>query len=180
MDFVDRALFTYERSFIGAFNFTSGQNRLDFDRVENRPFYLAIHRQISYVPFFHILFQLLTSFVIRDHQRRGCVRTAFEFARLLYSLDPWSDPHGALFHLDLLSLKAPGMHQWLLDVYDIFLSRRCSRSQEKADTRMDPSVLPGWAYSRALALWMSEDAKKDKVSRRRRLIPRWSVIDPLS
>ena len=45
---------------------------------------------------------------------------------------------------------------------------------------MDPSVLPGWAYSRALALWMSEDAKKDKVSRRRRLIPRWSAIDPLS
>jgi hypothetical protein len=52
VDFVDRALFTYERSFIGAFNFTSGQNRLDFDRVENRPFFLAIHRQISYVFFF--------------------------------------------------------------------------------------------------------------------------------
>jgi hypothetical protein len=47
VDFVDRALFTYERSFIGAFNFTSGLNRLDFDRVENRPFFLAIHRQVT-------------------------------------------------------------------------------------------------------------------------------------
>lgn len=46
VDFIDRALFTYERSFIGAFNLTSGLNRLDFDRVENRPFFLAIHRQV--------------------------------------------------------------------------------------------------------------------------------------
>ncbi|KAK2465838.1 hypothetical protein APHAL10511_001479 [Amanita phalloides] len=143
VDFVDRALFTYERSFIGAFNFTNGQNRLDFDRVENRPFFLAIHRQIS------------------DLQRRGCMRAAFEFAKLLYSLDPWLDPHGSLFHLDLLALKAPGMHQWLLDVYDLFLSRRRSRSQEKRDIRMDPSLLPGWAYSRALALWILEEARKD-------------------
>jgi hypothetical protein len=49
VDFVDRALFTYERSFIGAFNFTSGLNRLDFDRVQNRPFFLAVHRQITSV-----------------------------------------------------------------------------------------------------------------------------------
>ena len=46
-DFVDRALFTYERAFVGAFNFTSGANRLDFDQVENRPFFLALHRQIT-------------------------------------------------------------------------------------------------------------------------------------
>ena len=49
VDFVDRAIFTYERAFIGAFTFTSGINRLDFDRVENRPFFLAVHRQIAYV-----------------------------------------------------------------------------------------------------------------------------------
>lgn len=142
VDFVDRALFTYERSFIGAFDFTSGQNRLDFDLVENRPFFLAVHRQIT------------------DLQRRGCVRTAFEFSRLLYSLDPWSDPHGALLHLDFLALKAQGMNQWLLDVYDNFSSRRKNRPPN--DTRADPSVLPGWAYSRALAMWMVEDARKDK------------------
>ncbi|RDB20291.1 Transcription factor 25 [Hypsizygus marmoreus] len=139
VDFVDRAIFTYERAFIGAFNFTSGNNRLDFDSVENRPFFLAIHRQIA------------------DLQRRGCVRTAFEFARLLYSLDPWNDPHGALYHLDLLALKA-GMGQWLLDVYDHFAKRR-EQQTEKADTRMDPSVLPGFMFSRALALKMAEDAK---------------------
>jgi hypothetical protein len=46
VDFIERALFTYERSFIGAFNLTSGVNRLDFDQVENRPFFLAVHRQV--------------------------------------------------------------------------------------------------------------------------------------
>ena len=53
-DFIDRALFTYERAFVGAFNFTMGVNRLDFDHVENRPFYLGLHRQVSYVPRFSL------------------------------------------------------------------------------------------------------------------------------
>jgi hypothetical protein len=142
VDFIDRALFTYERSFIGAFNFTSGLNRLDFDRVENRPFFLALHRQIT------------------DLQRRGCVRTAFEFSRLMYSLDPWNDPHGSLLHLDYLSIKS-GMHQWLLDVSDVFLERRNNRGYEE-DPRLDPTILPGWAYTRALAFRMVEDASKSK------------------
>ncbi|KAF9448395.1 DUF654-domain-containing protein [Macrolepiota fuliginosa MF-IS2] len=129
VDFIDRALFTYERSFIGAFNLTSGSNRLDFDRVENRPFFLAIHRQVV------------------DLQRRGCARTGFEFARLLYSLDPWTDPHGVLLHLDQVSIKA-NMSQWLVDVYNIFNSHRDS----SRDTRLNPSLLPGWAYGYALAL----------------------------
>jgi hypothetical protein len=89
------------------------------------------------------------------------VRTAFEFARLLYALDPWTDPHGALLHLDLLALKA-GMGPWLLEVYDWFAQQRQRRG--KVDGRMDPSVLPGWAYARALALRMGEDARKDGVS----------------
>uniref|UniRef100_P9WEI3 Probable transcription factor claV n=1 Tax=Ampulloclitocybe clavipes TaxID=56467 RepID=CLAV_AMPCV len=143
MDFVDRALFTYERSFIGAFTFTSGLNRLDFDHVENRPFFLAIHRQAT------------------DLQRRGCVRTAFEFARLLYSLDPWNDPHGALFHLDFLALKA-GMSQWLLDVFDLFAARKETEAGVR-DSRLNPSLLPGWSYARALALRIDEDANKDGI-----------------
>ncbi|KAG6839238.1 hypothetical protein C0991_004530 [Blastosporella zonata] len=131
VDFVDRALFTYERAFIGAFTFTAGTSRMDFDRVENRPFFLAVHRQIA------------------DLQRRGCMRTAFEFARLLYSLDPWADPHGALFHLDLLGLKG-GTGEWLVSLWEYFDSVRAGKG------RMDPSVLPGVGYARALAMRMGE------------------------
>ncbi|KAJ7174569.1 transcriptional repressor TCF25-domain-containing protein [Mycena filopes] len=138
VEYVDRALFAYERAFFGSFNFTTGLNRLDFDHIENRPFFLAIHRQAT------------------DLQRRGCVRTAFEFARLLLSLDPSNDPHGALLHLDFLAVKT-GMGQWLLDMFDFYSTRR-SGPQTK-DARADPSLLPGWSYARALALRTAGKAK---------------------
>ncbi|CCL99007.1 uncharacterized protein FIBRA_01015 [Fibroporia radiculosa] len=140
-DYIDRALFTYERAFVGSFNFTNGVNRLDFDQVQNRPFFLALHRQVS------------------DLQRRGCVRAAFEFARLLYSLDPWTDPHGALLHLDYLAIKA-GMSQWLLDMWDFFSSK--ANDSSGFGGRLRVTVLPGWVYARALALFMREEAKGDK------------------
>ncbi|KAJ4486281.1 transcriptional repressor TCF25-domain-containing protein [Lentinula aciculospora] len=149
VDAVDRAMFAYERAFIGGFSFTTGSSRLDFDRVENRPFFLALHRQAS------------------DLQRRGCMRTAFEFTKLLYSLDPWGDPHGAVLHLEFLALKA-GMSQWLLDAFNFFEARHIENTFSKDSTgqnllRMDPSVLPGWVYARAIALKLS-DKEQDKNS----------------
>jgi hypothetical protein len=48
-----------------------------------------------------------------------------------------------------------------LKLYDWFVSQRQRR--EKVDGRMDPSVLPGWAYTRALALRMEEDVRKNVV-----------------
>lgn len=79
-------------------------------------------------------------------------------------MDPWNDPHGALYHLDQLALKA-GMGQWLLDVYDLFAKRREQQAKTKdaKDARIDPSLLPGWAYARALALRILENAGKDTV-----------------
>ncbi len=146
-DYVDRSLFTYERAFVGAFNFTGGANRLDFDYVENRPFFLALHRQVT------------------DLQRRGCVRTAFEFARLLYALDPWTDPHGALLHIDYLAIKA-GMSQWLVDLWDLFepeVEKGVKDAKSPYVQRILPNILPGVAYSRALALFIREEEYGDKV-----------------
>jgi hypothetical protein len=96
-----------------------------------------------------------------DLQRRGCVRTSFEFARLLYGLDPWNDPHGAVFHLEYLAIKA-NMHQWLLDMCDTFSDLSLSGDNGK-DARLNPCILPGWAYARALALRLTEDVTKEKV-----------------
>ncbi|KAF7290783.1 hypothetical protein MIND_01319200 [Mycena indigotica] len=131
VEYVDRALFSYERAFFGSFNFATGLNRLDFDHIENRPFFLALHRQTT------------------DLQRRGCVRTAFEFARLLLSLDPENDPHGALLHLDFLAVKT-SMTEWLVEMFDFYAT--CRASSQTKDARVDPSLLPGWSYARALAL----------------------------
>lgn len=69
-DYAERALFAFDRCLIPAFNITLGTCRLDFDRVENRPMFTALHRNIAYLG------------------RRGCWLTAFTFAKLLFALDP--------------------------------------------------------------------------------------------
>ncbi|KAF8522449.1 DUF654-domain-containing protein [Hysterangium stoloniferum] len=139
-DFMSRALFAYERAFTGAFNFTSGVHRLDFDHVENRVFSLALARTIV------------------DLNRRGTPQTAFEFARLSYSLDPHTDPHGALLHLDSLAIKAKKT-DWLLGLWDAFENTAIGRD---GAARFDVTLLPGWHWSRALALFEREgESDKD-------------------
>ncbi|KAA1478640.1 DUF654-domain-containing protein [Dentipellis sp. KUC8613] len=145
-DLIERALFAYERAFVGAFNFTSGSNRLDFDHAENRPFFLAIHRQII------------------NLERRRVMRTTFEFARLLYGLEPWTDPHGALLWLDFLAIKA-GMNQWLLDMYALFESHVSEKDKDgPLKGRVSVLALPGWAYAKALALRARGGAESAKES----------------
>jgi hypothetical protein len=98
-------------------------------------------------------------------QRRGLYRTAFEFAKLLLSLDPWSDPHGALLHLDFLAIKC-AMHSWLLSFSGIFSSEtsRHSSELEEPQTGYHPvCVLPGWAYARALAFRAEGDEHASQV-----------------
>jgi hypothetical protein len=48
-DLIERSLFAFERSFSSGFNVTLGTHRLDFDRIENRPFFLGLHRHIQSV-----------------------------------------------------------------------------------------------------------------------------------
>lgn len=88
----------------------------------------------------------------RDLNRRGTPRTAFEFARLLFSLDPHTDPHGALLHLDYLAIKAK-QAEWLLSVWDAYANMGLGKGGE---VRFDVTILPGWCWSRALALFEKE------------------------
>ncbi|CCA72455.1 hypothetical protein PIIN_06391 [Serendipita indica DSM 11827] len=127
-DFTSRALFAYERSFSGAFSLTSGASRLDFRHVENRSLFLALHRTILSL------------------ERRGTMRTGFEFARMLWMLDPWTDPHGALMHLDFLSVKAE-QYDWFMETEEAWEEAR----NEKTFLR-PLEQYPGWLWSKALIL----------------------------
>lgn len=49
-EYIDRALFAFERAFVPAFNVSLGTGRLDFGRVENRGFFLALTRDLQCVP----------------------------------------------------------------------------------------------------------------------------------
>ena len=89
--------------------------------------------------------------------RRGCNRTAFEFAKLLLSLDPYTDPHGSLLYIDFLAVRA-GVGDWLLQLWEVH--NNLANAAEKKDGverqefahRFNVTALPGWAYARALVL----------------------------
>ena len=131
-DFAERALYAFDRCLMPSFSVTTGASRLDFDRVENRPMFTALHRIISYLG------------------RRGCWVTAFNFAKLLFSLDPLGDPHGAAFWLDFLAIKSNN-GQWLLSMFE---------QEDQAAVAFDG--LPGMAFAKALALRQKENAAKSK------------------
>ncbi|KAK8850487.1 hypothetical protein IAR55_004405 [Kwoniella newhampshirensis] len=133
-DFAERALYAFDRCLMPAFSVSSGASRLDFDRVENRPMFTALHRIISYLG------------------RRGCWVTAFNFAKLLFALDPEGDPHGAAFWLDFLAVKS-GNGAWLLSMLEQGHTNSAAASWY---------AYPGMAYAKALALRAEEERQKNK------------------
>jgi len=91
-EFVERALFGFERAFHSVFSVNTGLCRLAYTRTENRAFFLAIFRHLQFLG------------------RRGCWRTALEFSKLLISLDPGSDPLCAMLLIDFYALRAREPH----------------------------------------------------------------------
>ncbi|CEP12095.1 hypothetical protein [Parasitella parasitica] len=136
-DFIERALYACERALHPLFSLKTGTARLSYKRSENRSLFLTVFRHI----------QFLT--------RRGCWKTAFEFNKLLFSLDPVSDPLGALLSLDYHALSSKD--------YDYVVKMQ---SQWKTDGHLYPSDLsnmPNFAYSSAYAKFkMSEKSKNSQ------------------
>ncbi|KAM6123779.1 ribosome quality control complex subunit TCF25 [Phoenicopterus ruber ruber] len=87
-DLVEQALYSLECSFHPVFSLTSGTCRLDYRRPENRAFFLALFKHLTFL------------------EKRGCPRTALEFCKLILSLDPENDPLCVLLLIDFLSLRA--------------------------------------------------------------------------
>ncbi|ROT36412.1 hypothetical protein SODALDRAFT_335509 [Sodiomyces alkalinus F11] len=96
----ERALFAFGRVTTPAFRhkMEQGKARLDFRRPENREFWLAGY---------HYLKSLM---------RKGTFRTALEWARLLFALNP-NDPYGMKNFLHPLAIRAREA-QWLVDFCD--------------------------------------------------------------
>ncbi|KAI9642682.1 hypothetical protein NHQ30_008413 [Ciborinia camelliae] len=97
-DLVERALFTFGRVSLSSFGakLAKGKARLDFARPENREFWLAGYHYI------------------KSLMMKGTYRTAFEWAKLLLSLDPEDDPYCMRWMIHHLALRAHEF-QWLLD-----------------------------------------------------------------
>ena len=125
-ELIERALYAFECAFHSLFNLATGACRLSYDRVENRPFFLCLYRHIDYL------------------SRKGCWRTALEVQKLLYSLDPETDPMCSLLNIDYLALKA---NEFLF--YKTFWVQRRVLLQS-----------PNAAFSVALSEWEMETKQK--------------------
>ncbi|KAI9106123.1 transcriptional repressor TCF25-domain-containing protein [Phlyctochytrium arcticum] len=125
-ELIERALWALERAFHAQFNFGTGKCRLRYRVFENRAFHLAIFRHVGFVA------------------RKGCWRTAFEFAKLLLSLDPESDPLGAMLSIDYYALSAK-QYDWYISMHKALYIAQ------------DLELSPNHAYSIALATWEVEN-----------------------
>jgi len=101
-DLLERALFTFGRASLSLFNtkLAEGKARLDFARPENRELWLAGYQYIK-------------SLIMK-----GTYRTAFEWAKLLLSLDPEEDPYSMRLMLHNLALRAHAF-EWLIELGSI-------------------------------------------------------------
>jgi len=131
-ELIERSLFVFECAFHTLFNITQGNCRLDYKRAENRPFFLALYRHITYIG------------------DRACYRTALEFCKVLFGLDPVDDPLGILLMIDYYAIKSEEF-SYLIQMY------------EEYDLTRNLSLLPNFAFSYAFAKFSTgllEEANK--------------------
>lgn len=98
-DLLERSLFSFGRSVHSSFTTALGEGkaRLDFRRPENREFWLSAWRYVN------------------NLGQRGTWRTAYEWAKLVLSLDPEGDPYRICLALDQLALRG-GQSEHLLQL----------------------------------------------------------------
>lgn len=118
-DLLERALFSFGRSVHSSFTtaLAEGKARLDFRRPENREFWLAGWRYVT------------------NLGQRGTWRTAYEWAKLLLSLDPKNDPLRIVWVLDQMALRAGQATHFLKLIESSFFSqkwRSCANVQISA------------------------------------------------
>lgn len=116
-DLVERGLFTFGRAAQSFFatKLSQGKARLDFARPENREFWLAGYQYI------------------KSLMMKGTYRTALEWAKLLWALDPEEDPYCMLLMIHHLALRAYES-KWLLDI-----SENSMLTQRTFTNHMSPS-----------------------------------------
>ncbi|KAL8874163.1 MAG: hypothetical protein Q9174_000468 [Haloplaca sp. 1 TL-2023] len=152
-DLLERALFSFGRSVHSSFTtaLSQGKARLDFRLMENREFWLAAWRYIA------------------NLGQRGTWRTTYEWAKLVFSLDPEGDPFGMGLILDQLAIRGGQAEHFLglvnnrsisqfmrrssiyiseaLAEYKVKNSTRARVLLREAISRFSVDVVPGYWYN---------------------------------
>ena len=124
-DFIERILYAFEASFHSAFNIYLGKSRLDFNRIESRPVFVALFRHIQYL------------------SRKSCWKTALEFLKILFALEPSEDPFAAVLLIDFYAIRSESF-EWYMQYWNLF--------QESKGL----DHLPSACYSKAICQWELE------------------------
>ncbi|MFH4979642.1 hypothetical protein AB6A40_006351 [Gnathostoma spinigerum] len=122
-DLIERGIFCCESALAPRFQLTNYDHRIDYNDFENRAFFLLLNRYL------------------RDSVKRCCFTTAFNVAKLVFSLDPVNDPLAVLLVIDSIAIRA---HQYSF-LIDMFENLKFSRNLER---------LPNFAFSVPLAYYM--------------------------
>jgi len=104
-ELIERTLYALESSFHFSFSLANSNCHLDYRRQENRSFFIALFRHISYV------------------SARACYRTALELTKVLLNLDPMEDPLAGILMVDFFALRARE-NQWLVNFYNNLEKKR--------------------------------------------------------
>ncbi|TVY85087.1 Ribosome quality control complex subunit [Lachnellula suecica] len=145
-DLIERALFTFGRASLTQFNskLTRGKARLEFMRPENRELWLAGYHYIK-------------SLVMK-----GTYRTALEWAKLLLSLDPESDPYCMRLMIHHLAIRAQEFG-WLLELFESQMVPLWGAMDGDGNPYSHPAILhvmPSLAFA---ALQLRDGAKCRKI-----------------
>lgn len=111
-DLIERTIYAIQNCFHPSFNFISkGPNqpainfKIDYNRVENRGFFIALFKHIIYVG------------------GKACYRTSLELCKLLLSLDVEGDPLGAILLIDFYAIRS-NQFEYLIEFYETFNSTK--------------------------------------------------------
>jgi tetratricopeptide (TPR) repeat protein len=132
---IERGLFIFDRSFKQSFELGNGLSRFPFNYYLNRQFYLTLFRYV----------EVLT--------KKGTYYTAWNYARLLLSLDPKEDPYGVRYFIDFYALIS-GEYVWLIKFYESALVKTY-------EEWMTPNLM--YSYALALLLNNAENEAKEAL-----------------
>lgn len=123
-DFLDRALYAFERGFAPNFNLQNGNARLDFTKIESRGFFRAIDKRINSL------------------MKRGTWRTLHEHAKLLYASVGFATLHLTLSLLLIFSAPTGSPPSMILTARFSGETGRAHHSDAKLS--LTPRIFTAW------------------------------------
>ena len=170
-DLIERGLYRLEQCLHSRFNYIDGNCRLDYNINSNQSFFKCLWRYGLNIG------------------RRGCVHSAFEIYKLIFSLSPIKDPLCSLLCLDNWALRSNEL-EWILSFVESFKINRkyifYSQDEingESNETKNDNNNNDNARHKRArlkIDVMSDDDNGSDNNYVHLRMLPNWAYSAALA